>query len=1115
MPPCNLVDVLQLRANDAPARVAFTFLSDSGAESNVTYGELDRQARAVAALLQTDGTVGRSAVLVYPPGIEYITAFFGCLYAGVLAVPTPFPSPRRGWGLLNAVIRDAQPAVILTDSDLPAWCSEPERDKLLPHPPVLSTKTLDQASGSSLPGKQSSPDSVAYLQYTSGSTAVPRGVMITHANVLENLRYIDEGFRHDADSVIVSWLPHFHDMGLVYGILQPIFNGCRCVLMPPTSFMRSPVSWLKAISSYGASHSGGPNFAYELCARKIGDLECQDLNLTRWRVAFNGAEVVHASTLNAFAKRFESSGFQRSAFAPAYGLAEATLKVTSVGPKPPGFRSFDASMLRQGGVIALPGDDSAGKAIVSCGEPGSGTTVRIVDPQSLTACAENRIGEIWVNGPGVAAGYWRQPEKTEQVFRARIAGEDGLPFLRTGDLGFLLDGDLFVMGRLKDLIIIRGINYEAEDIEHTAAEAPSPGQLGRVAAFPVQIGVEERLGILVEWNRHVDLEDAHIAIDNIRRAISESHGIQVHTVIVVSKGSIPVSTSGKVQRYLCRQQIQEFRRNALICWSIDEDELKTRHLESIRTMAPAERQIAARTLVLERTAKVLGLKTTELSEETPLKYYGLDSLAGFELLSSLHEDGGLAIDLWDQLESVTIKSLTQAVISAVERKSDPEFSSIRALAPANGNGVRPLSFEQERLWFMDQIDPGTSAYNVSCSIRISGPFSLRKLSDVLAKITACHEILRTSFALKNGLPEAQVATAVALPIKVHEAYGLSLGEQSALLSKLFEKQNQRGFQLSAPPLFRCMLVCLADEDHVLLVTMHHIIADAWSLDVFRDELATFYGNNLQDCQPPKLQFRDFVSWSRRRVENLAANGHVTYWREALAKSEPLWITRMPPNTNSRVERTFAIGSQLTQLLRCNSRREGIRTHSVLLATLQINLHLLFEKQNFIIASPTHGRTIPGARRMIGFFAFPLLLRAQIDRSLTIRDFWGRVQRDVTAAHRYSELPVAQVVRAAGWKRRNGRPLPLQTIFTLLREAPAVNATAETRFGPAQILTLPTDFELSVAIVERGGELDGRISAQSGLLSSDAIDRLFANYVSLLEASIEKPELHVEELCNRG
>lgn len=559
----TLVELLCLRAAEQPDRWAYTFLqSGEIEEARWTYADLDRRARAIGAALQQHGAAGERVLLVYPPGLEYVAGFMGCLYAGAVAVPVYPPDPLRldrTLPRLAAIMQDAQPIAALTLSPVlmiaqSLFAQSPE----LQHAQWIATDALGDETGGRWREPGITRESLAFLQYTSGSTATPKGVMLTHGNLLHNSRLIHHAFGHTTESCGVIWLPPYHDMGLIGGILQPLYGGFPVVLMSPLDFLQKPFRWLQALSKYRATTSGGPNFAYDLCARKVTPHQRESLDLSSWQVAFNGAEPVRAETLEQFTAMFAPCGFKRAAFYPCYGLAEATLIVSGGAHNaPPVSLTVRGDALEDHQVIGASMDEPGAWTLVGCGGALLDQEIAIVSTETLTRCAPDQVGEIWVRGPSVAQGYWHRPEETQQTFQAHLVDTGQGPFLRTGDLGFVRDGELFVTGRLKDMIIIEGRNLYPQDIE-AAVEASHPAfRPGCCAAFAVDVANKERLVVVAEVDhRRSSAQCPALTPQDIvkaaRRAISERHDVMTHDLVLLKSGSIPKTSSGKLQRYACR-----------------------------------------------------------------------------------------------------------------------------------------------------------------------------------------------------------------------------------------------------------------------------------------------------------------------------------------------------------------------------------------------------------------------------------------------------------------------------------------------------------------------------------------------------------------------------------
>ncbi len=560
----TLVDLLRYRAGHQPLAQAAAFMDDEGGRvTRWSYADLDRRARAIGVLLQAHRAGGQRVLLVYPPGLDFIAAFFGCLYAGAVAVPAYPPRPRF-LARFQTTVEDAAPVVALTTDDLREMITAGLRETPgFPPVPWVSTDglSLDLAEGWQEPSLTS--NHLAFLQYTSGSTSAPRGVMVTHGNLLHNSQVIQRCFGSTPEDVGMIWLPMYHDMGLIGGMLQPMFAGMPVTFMSPVAFLQRPVRWLDAISRIGATISGGPNFAYDLCVRKITPEQRATLDLSKWAVAFNGAEPVRADTLARFAAMFAPQGFRPQAWYPCYGLAEATLMVTG-GQRSqlPVVMAFSVAALEAGAAVPAVSEPDA-RVLVGCGRACCDQEIGIIEPETLVGVPDGHVGEIWVRGASVTAGYWQRPEANAVTFGAhRVDTGDG-PWLRTGDLGFIASGpedaagELFITGRLKELIIIDGRNHYPQDIELTVEVCHPALVTHGVAAFSVDVKGEERLVIVAELEREYlpgrpNAADPQAVTRAVRKAVSEQHAISLYDLVLVKTGSVPVTTSGKIQRRACR-----------------------------------------------------------------------------------------------------------------------------------------------------------------------------------------------------------------------------------------------------------------------------------------------------------------------------------------------------------------------------------------------------------------------------------------------------------------------------------------------------------------------------------------------------------------------------------
>lgn len=638
----TFIDVLRGRAAERPDHVALSFLENGETlRATLTFQALDRRACEVAAGLRQTIRSRERVLLLHPPGLEFATAFFGCLYADVVPVPVYPPRNHRHFSRLEAIVADAETSVVLTQTDaarsLASW--------LEGRAAGLSVVCTDQLVDGAHPVWEPSPvapETVAFLQYTSGSTGEPKGVMVTHANLMANHRMIHHAFGLSEGLVVVSWLPIYHDMGLIGSLMQPLYEGGQCVLMSPAAFLQRPRRWLAAMTQFRAHTSGGPNFALRLCSRTIRGEQKDGLDLSGLEVLFCGSEPIAARDLDDFSEAFRDVGFRREALYCCYGMAEATLLITgSTRGAGPIVESVNAEALSRGLVHA--GDDSSSRvrAVVGCGRAAPGVDIAVVDADGVALTAngaeadrslgDGRVGEIWVRGEHVAAGYWQKPDLTRATFEARFSqpSGDSKPYLRTGDLGFLQNGEVFVTGRLKDLIVIRGRNYYPQDIERSTQRCHLAfhDQLG--AAFSAPINDEESLIVVQEVDRHYQGDwDALVAL--VRGAVVEEHDISPASVVLVRQGGVPRTSSGKIRRRACARAYADgvlpvLRESRQVLSAVSA--VTTAHEAASRSQDEIE------AFLVERVARDLGMASHDVDVTQPFSAFGLDSARTLSLLA--------------------------------------------------------------------------------------------------------------------------------------------------------------------------------------------------------------------------------------------------------------------------------------------------------------------------------------------------------------------------------------------------------------------------------------------------------------------------------------------------
>ena len=1191
----NFVECLRFRAEHDAMAVAFRFLSSFDDEERpiteeVTYVELDRQARAIAASLQAQGIgQGQRVVLLFAPGISYVAAFLGCLYAGVIAVPAYPPDVarlKRALPRLLAIVDDAQASAVLTTSQIAKLMGMmPQVNDALGGLSWLAIDELPASIEQIWQQPALATDDIAFLQYTSGSTGTPKGVMLTHDNLRHNSQLIAGAFELHRQSVGVIWLPPYHDMGLIGGILQPLFTGFPSVLMSPLAFLKRPLRWLRAISQWGGTCSGGPNFAFDLCVRKVTEKERESLDLSSWDLAFCGAEPIRPETMERFYQTFAPCGFRRQALYPCYGLAEATL-IVSGGAKPvePVVRDFRKTSLETGRVeptvktSAQSDDETNGeaRALVSCGNHLPNHDVIIVasdsDSDSGRRCAPGEVGELWVSGPSVAAGYWGRDDESAAVFSARIADVPGRTFLRTGDLAFIDDGELFIAGRSKDLVIIRGRNLYPQDIESTVERCHSAVRPGCSAVFSVAQGGgdgdfdgDEELVVAVEVTSpagaatdadrtaHFDDIAAHI-----RRAVADEHEAQVASIVLLRRGAIPKTSSGKIQRHACRSSFLEGtlaplaqidRQRAAETAAGDITEATAGMASDVAASptfsSPAVGPIVSADLstlhspdevaiwLRARLAPIMRMSADDVAIDEPLIHYGLDSLMSIEIHNELAQHFGLSIDISTLLSSTSLRNLGErylAAQSAAQLAPLPTAAEAEAVVNTATHPVAgALSPGQEGLWFQQSLAPQSTLYNIMRAVRLPSDLDVEALRRSFQGLIDRHGALRTSFHQDpDGSPRRHVAATAVVDFRLLDGRQWSQRDFDAW----FAEEAARPFDLSTAPLFRVALCDQGPQGHVLVVCFHHIIIDFWSLALLTSELAALYAAERRGTAadlPAAGDFSDYVAWQQQRL-SADAESSWTHWRETLAG--PLPALDLPTDHARPPVQTFR-GGQVGTLLGHDvgaavsrlAKESGTTPYITLLAALAALLRRYSAQDDLIVGSPMADRGRPGLENVVGYLINPLPLRVRFAEENRFSDLLSQVRTTVLGAMQHARIPFASMVKQLQSQRDSSRAPLFQVLFSLQQAPMGDHGFAElalsreggiAKLGELELesMAVPlvsTEHDLCFIVAETSRGLAVTLDYNTDLFSEDTARRMLAHYRVLIESLIEAPDCAIERV----
>lgn len=1081
-------------------------------DTGFTYQELDQRVRALAAQLQSLAK-GSRVLLMLDNDEHYVVAFLACLYAGMIAVPVFPPESQRQQHLarLIGVTSDAQVSCILATTAVLSTLGTSIKDFGIAR--VVAVDAVDVSSADRWIPHTPAANDIAFLQYTSGSTSAPKGVQVSHANLMANERAIESSLAISDTDIFASWLPLYHDMGLIGGLLQPLYRGVKVILMTPAFFLERPLRWLEAISRHRATVSGGPDFAYRLCLERIRESQLPGLDLSSWRLAFSGAEPVRHETLTAFAERFAPAGFRAHAVYPCYGLAEATLLVTAGrSGRGPVITAFQTGELARGHAIAATDAAVAGRQLVSCGTIATGHALSIRDSTSLVELKSGHIGEIWVSGPSIAQGYWNNPQPTAETF----VEMDGTRWLRTGDLGFEHAGELYVAGRMKDLIIIRGHNLYPQDLEqHIEAEVEAIRK-GRVAAFAVTTENGEGIGIAAEISRSMQkLVSPTALVELLSSVIGEVSGEPATVVVLLNPGALPKTSSGKLQRRACRAGWQA---GTLDAYAVYEQGGFT--LGGGDTAQPqmaivdeCERQLAT---LWEAALPA----TAHLDVDAHFFARGGNSLAAVQVALAIANHWNIEFPAKCLFEYPRLRACAAEIKRRLERGS--KTTAIQLIASElDYKNPLPVSFAQQRQWFLWQLDRESTAYHIQAAVRFTGDLNQEALAAALTELVKRHDSLCSRFQL-NAAGELEHYVDEGKPPLLEVIDLRCQGNTKMSVAEELRRINSQPYDLTAGALARFTLVRATDTASVLALSMHHIIADGVSIQVLMNELATGYSAALTGTRPGyapiAIRYADYARWQRAWLATPEKEQQLTYWQTQLGDEHPVLAL---PTDNPRPaiarysarQHAIQLPGELVNGLRVLGVRQDASLFMVLLAGFQVLLHRYTGQEDIRVGVPVANRPMAEIQGIVGFFVNTLVLRNVLTGTTRLTDTLTQVRQATLHGQANQDLPFEQLVEALHPSRSLSHSPLFQVLFNYLHEdyhawndVPGVIVSRElTEPGAAQ-------FELTVEIREQAKDsVEVYWLYAAELFEEQTILQMATHYVRVLEAFTTCAELAIREL----
>ncbi|MDI3381092.1 amino acid adenylation domain-containing protein [Xenophilus aerolatus] len=1108
----GLGDCLRRCCGAEPDQLAYAFLDGQGrVVSRVSRRELVQQVERLAVWLMRTTRHGDRLLLAMPPGLDFVRAFWACLLAGRVAVPIPAPDAvrlRHALPRIQGILEDCRGSKVLTTAELQqaaAAAMEGTSAAGVPWEALPDPHALDDApEGAAWP----EPSDVAYLQYTSGSTGVPRGVCLSHANVLANVQALSRAGGFVAGSRMLNWLPQFHDYGLVCGVLLPVLSGGCSHLMSPLSFVRRPLLWLQLVEALGITHTGAPDSALRLCLSALGDGTAPSFRLDSLVSLSCGAEPIRAETVEALLEALQPAGLRPEAFMPFYGMAESVLGVSGPSrPSAPRIFDVDAAHLRAGRVA--PSTGAPAQRLVGCGQALGESLCLVVDPDRRVELPAGEVGELWVRGPSVGLGYWRQPEATEATFGARLANGRG-PFLRTGDLGAVHQGQIVVTGRLKDLIIIQGANHYPQDLEWAAEQAHAQLRVGHSAAFAVDTEWGEGAVLVLELERRHREPDTDAIFESVRRAVAREHGVALQALALVRAGTLARTSSGKIQRSRARE--------AYLAGTLDwightrleadaaEAKLAADEAGAVERTAPRD---ATESAIHALWAQVLGHGAFGVLDD--FFELGGNSLRMTQVFSRIRDRFGAQPPLGEvfELGTVAAQAAWVAQWQAEQGAGTPDAAPPMAKVPRGAD--LPASLSQRRMWIIQRFEPDSTGYNVPIALHLRGALDRSLCQGAVDAMVRRHEGLRTALVAEAAEPMQRILPALSVPVEWIDLAALPLAARLEKARAVIAERAVHVFDLAQAPLHRFTVVRLAPQEHVLVWVAHHAITDNWAVSLLMRELLAAYealrAGRVPHGTPPAIQYGDYAAWQRSAQAIEARHAHLAYWRERLQGLPDLDLPTDFVRPALASHRGARVSAALPQRLREAAARFGGRASAspfvLYLSVFSALLSRIAGSGDIGVGVPIANRQRTEAEALVGTLVNTLVLRTDLSGDPSFEALVKRVRGEAMAAFAHQEAPYDEVIDALGHDRTDRPEGPVRVLFNVLNAPVGDLSFTELQIEEFGFARRAVQFDLSMHI---DTEFSHRVHLDyaSDLYTEATASRLLDSFLSLAERLLLRP-----------